>query len=58
MKLNVKNVVKGNYLSGEVFKNGSEVNRSTGTDTFSVFSGLKEPSDTANGKLKTSFATP
>jgi hypothetical protein len=58
MKLNVVKVVKGNYLSGEIFKDGSEVNRSTGTNTFSVFSGLKEPSDTANGKLKTSFATP
>jgi hypothetical protein len=46
MKLN------GNYLSSEIFKDGGEVNRSTGTDTFSVLSGLEKTSDMANGKAR------
>jgi len=43
------------YLSGEVFENGGEINGSTGTNTFGVFTGFKESSDSSNGKLKTSF---
>jgi hypothetical protein len=47
-----------NYLSGEIFKDGSEVNRSTGTDTFGILSGLEKTSDTANGELETGFVAP
>jgi hypothetical protein len=46
MKLN------GNYLSSEIFKDGGEVNRSTGTDTFGVLSGLEKTSGVANGKAR------
>lgn len=46
------------YLGGQVLKNGGEIDRSTSTNTFSVFTGFQESSDTTNRKLKTSFATP
>jgi hypothetical protein len=45
--------LNGNYLSREIFKDGGEVNRSTGTDTFGVLSGLEKTSDMANGKQET-----
>jgi hypothetical protein len=48
MKLNVKNVVKGNYLSGEVFKDCSEVHGSTRADTLSVVALLQQTVDTTN----------
>lgn len=47
-----------NYLSGEILEDGGQVDRSTGTNTLGVLSGLKEPSDTADGELETGFAAP
>jgi hypothetical protein len=44
--------LNGNYLSREIFKDGGEVNRSTGIDTFGVLSGLEKTRDTANGKAR------
>lgn len=42
-------------LSGEVLKNGSEVNGSTGTDTLSVVTLAEQTVDTANGEGQTSL---
>lgn len=50
--------MSGNYLGGEIFENGGKINRGTGADAFSVFSGFKEPSDTADGELEAGFAAP
>lgn len=46
------------YLSGEIFKDGGEIDRSTGTDTLGVLAGLEETSDTTDGKLQAGFTTP
>lgn len=48
--------LKGTYLCGEVFKDGGEVDGGSGTDTFGVFTGFEETSDTTNGELKAGFA--
>jgi len=43
------------YLGSEIFENGGEVDRSTGANTLRIATFLHEPSDTANGELKTGF---
>lgn len=47
-----------NYLSGQIFKDGGQIDGSTGTDTLGILSSLEETSDTADGKLQTGFAAP
>nr|GMD56175.1 formin-like protein 5 [Ipomoea batatas] len=42
----------------DVFKHGGEIDRSSGTNTLGVFSGLEEPSDTADGELEAGLAAP
>ena len=43
-------------LSGQVFHNGSQVDRGTSTDTFGIVTLAQETMDTSNGELKTSSA--
>lgn len=45
-------------LSREVLEDGSEVDRSTGTDTLSVVSLPQETVDTTNGERETSLGRP
>lgn len=45
-------------LSGEVFKNGGEVDGSTGTDTLSVVALAEETVDTADGESQTRLGRP
>ncbi|WJX19864.1 hypothetical protein P8452_09495 [Trifolium repens] len=40
------------HFCREIFKDDGEVNRSTGTDTIGVLSGLEKTRDTANGKAR------
>lgn len=50
--------VRDNYLGGEVFEDGSQVDRSSGTNTCGVFAVLQKPGDTTDGELETGFAAP
>ena len=43
------------YLGGEIFENGGEVDRSTGSDAFGVFAGFEKASDSSNGELEAGF---
>lgn len=43
------------YLGGEILENGGKVDRSAGTDTLGILSGLEKPGDSSDGELKTGF---
>ena len=49
---------KANYLGGEIFEDGGEVDGGAGAYTLGVFSGLQKPRDTADGELKAGLAAP
>lgn len=40
------------YLSGEIFEDGGEVDRSAGAGSLGVAALLQEPGDTADGELE------
>nr|GLL22606.1 hypothetical protein Ahy_B03g066517 [Ipomoea trifida] len=41
---------------GKVFKDGGEIDGSSGADTLGVLAGLEETGDTADGELETGLA--
>lgn len=42
-------------LSGEVFEDGGEIDRSAGPDALGVLAGLEESGDPSDGKLEAGF---